>query len=272
MNRGHEPLPPRIRADSPPERISLPTDAAGLPALSPEFLRTLLDGLPSVGLSLDEAQVAALDSYVRLLLAWTAAINLTAIREPAAVAREHLLDSLAAVPVLRDAGAERVLDLGSGAGLPGLPIAIALPASRVLLVESVGKKAAFLETAVRSLDLSGRVGVANERAETLAATEGERGGWDAVVVRAVATLPILVELALPLLAVGGRLVAWKRGAIESEVESARPALAALGGGDLHVVPVRVPGLEDHRLVIIRKTGPTPRRFPRSPQERLRRPW
>ena len=87
------------------------------------------------------------------------------------------------------------------------------------------------------------------------------------MVRAVAALPELLELALPLLATGGRLVAWKRGAIESEIASARSALAALGGGDLHVVPVRVPGLEDHRLVVVRKTGPTPRRFPRSPQER-----
>jgi 16S rRNA (guanine527-N7)-methyltransferase len=243
-----------------------------LPPLPPEFRRTLIEGLGVLGLSLDTAQIAALDSYVRLLLAWTAAINLTAIREPAAVAREHLLDSLAAVPVLRAAGSERILDLGSGAGLPGLPISIAIPTARVLLVESVAKKAAFLETVVRTLDLGGRVGVANERAEPLAATDRDRGRWDAVVVRAVAALPILAELALPLLVMGGRLIAWKRGAIDDELEAGRRALAAMGGADFSVISVPVPGLDDHRLVVARKIGPTPRRFPRSPQERLRVPW
>jgi 16S rRNA (guanine527-N7)-methyltransferase len=272
VNRRHEPLPPRVRADGAAARSPLPTDPQSLSALPPEFQQTLADGLASLGLSLAPDQIAGLDSYVRLLLAWTEAINLTAIREPKGVAREHLLDSLAAVPVLRAAGGERILDLGSGAGLPGLPIAIALPGAHVLLVESVGKKAAFLETAVRSLNLGGRVGVANERAEALASMERERGRWDAVVVRAVAALPALVELALPLLAVGGRLIAWKRGAIDDELEAGRRALLAMGGGDMSVIAVPVPGLEDHRLVMARKTGPTPNRFPRPPQERLRAPW
>ena len=252
MNRRHEPLPPRVRAEPLPPRPPLPTDPSTLPPLPPEFRATLDPGLAELGLSLAADQLAALNSYVRLLLAWTAAINLTAIREPSAVAREHLLDSLAAVALLRRLGASRIVDIGSGAGLPGLPIAIAWPEARVLLVESVGKKAAFLGTAVRALNLSDRVAVANDRAENLAAPGRERERWDAVLARAVAALPVLVELAMPLLTSGGTLIAWKRGAIDDELAAGRRALVGLGGGDLSVVPTTVSGLEDHFLVVASK--------------------
>ncbi len=226
-------------------------------------------------------QLSALDAYVRLLLAWTEAVNLTAIREPAAVARDHLVDSLTAVPLLRDAREQRLLDLGSGGGVPGIPLAIALPDAHVLLVESIAKKAAFLRAAVSAVGLADRVEVAAERAETLTIAGRGRAEFDTVTARAVAALPELVELGVPLLRVGGRLVAWKREPLAAEIASGRQPLeveltagraaARAIGAEVEVIPVTVPGLERHRLVIVTKRRPTPAGLPRPPAERRARP-
>lgn len=225
-------------------------------------------GLAAIRVELEPAARAAIDGHVRLLLAWTEAINLTAIRDPVAAATLHVVDSLAALPVLRELSVSRLLDLGSGGGFPGIPLAVALPAS-ALLVESIGKKATFLRTAVEATDLTERVDVAAERAETLARDPRHRERWPAVVARAVAALPVLAELALPLVAVGGVFVAWKREPLGDELATARAAIRELGGGGAEVREVPAPGLEDHRLVIIRKRTPTPAGFPRSPTERRR---
>ena len=131
-----------------PEREPLPTRVQDTPSLPAAYVDALERGLAGLGLALDDAVRATIDGHVRLLLAWTTAINLTAIREPAAVATGHVVDSLSAVPWLRAHGAERILDLGSGGGFPGLPIAAALPAAHVTLLEPIGKKARFLRTAV----------------------------------------------------------------------------------------------------------------------------
>ena len=162
--------------------------------------------------------------------------------------------------------------LAPAVATPGLPLAIALPAERALLVDSIGKKARFLATAVAGLDLADRVQVAAVRAETLAADSRHRGRWPAVTARAVAALPELVELAFPLLATGGLLVAWKRSEIGEERNRAVPALAALGGGTLDVLPTGAAGSSGHVLVVCRKTGRTPAGWPRTPAERVRHPW
>jgi 16S rRNA (guanine527-N7)-methyltransferase len=214
--------------------------------------------------------LSAIEAHARLLLAWNSAINLTAIRDPDGVAREHVLDSLSALPVLRRAGVDEFLDLGSGAGYPGLPLAVALPA-RALLVESIAKKARFLETVVAALELPERVDVAAVRAEALAADPRHRGGWQAVVARAVADTAELAELAMPLLRPYGLLIAWKRRPCDDELERAERALHQLRGRIATVEEVHVPGLEDHVLVVIEKTGETPREFPRDPAARRRRP-
>jgi 16S rRNA (guanine527-N7)-methyltransferase len=201
-----------------------------------------------------------------MLLAWTQAINLTAIRDPVAAATLHVVDSLAAVPLLRDARIGRILDLGSGGGFPGIPLAAALPAD-ALLVESIGKKAGFLRAAVEAIGLTDRVAVEAERAEVLARDRRDREAWPAVVARAVADLGELAELALPLVAVGGILVAWKREPLGPELEAARSRLRDLGAAETEVIRVVAPGLETHRLVVVRKGRPTADRFPRSPAER-----
>ena len=253
-------------------REPLPTRVEDTPPLPPGYDDALASGLAALHLSLAPEARAAIDGHVRLLLAWTRSINLTAIHDPVAAATAHVVDSLAAVPLLRSLGIERFLDLGSGGGLPGLPLAIALPASDALLVEPIGKKARFLETTIASVDLGRTVRVAATRAEALARDPGHRAGWPAVTARAVASTSELVELAFPLLADGGRLVAWKRGDLDAELAGARRAIEALGGGTIDVIDVPVPELLGHRLVKATRRGRLPDAFPRDPAARRRRPW
>lgn len=229
------------------------------------------DGLAALGVTLTASGRTVIDGHVRLLLAWTEAINLTAIRDPAEVARLHVLDSLSAVPILRALGARRLVDLGSGGGFPGLPLAAALEPERMLLVDSVGKKAHFLATVAAAVGLADTVAVEQARAEHLALDLRDREAWQVVTARAVAPLADLVEVALPLVAPDGVLVAWKGASAEEELEAAAPALTALRAGPARVVDARVPGLADHRLVVVPRAGAIDPRFPRDPAERRRRP-
>jgi 16S rRNA (guanine527-N7)-methyltransferase len=188
------------------------------------------------------------------------------------VARAHVLDSLTAVAWLRERRIDRFLDLGSGGGYPGLPLAAALPVKQALLVEPVAKKARFLETVVEATGLGAVVEVATTRAEALAVDPAHRGRWPAVTARAVANLAELVELSFPLLSPGGVLVAWKRGDLVAEVSVAQRAIEALGGGSMASVPVDVSGLDGHRLVVVMSRGRVPSGYPRDPATRKRRPW
>jgi len=256
----------------PPVRDPLPTHVSGLAPLPEEYGDVLLAGLPAIaGGNLTADARAAIDDHVRLLLAWNEAINLSGIRAPEMMAREHVLDSLTALPLLRRAGIEEFVDLGSGGGYPGLPLALALPARRALLVESVGKKARFLEVTVAALGLEDRVAVAAVRAEAIASDPRHRERWQAVVARAVADLTELAELGLPLLCMGGVLVAWKRRPLDEELLRAERAVRQLGGRVVACEAVAVPGLEDHVLAVVEKVAATPPEFPRDPAARRRRP-
>ncbi|MEA2612806.1 MAG: rRNA (guanine527-N7)-methyltransferase [Chloroflexota bacterium] len=259
-----------------PDREPLPTRVRDTPALPDDYEHALDRGLVQLGLALDTDARAAIDGHVRLLLAWTNAINLTAIRDPAGVATAHVIDSLSVVSWFRarDAGhgIQRIVDLGSGGGFPGLPIAAAWPGAAVTLLEPIRKKAAFLQTAVDAAGLADRVAVVAGRAEALAAEPAQRGTWSVVTARAVASAADLVELAFPLLEPGGVLVAWKRGDLRAELAAARRAVDALGGGALEVRDVAVDGLDGHRLVTVRRTGRVPDAYPRDPAARRRRPW
>ena len=213
-----------------------------------------------------------IEAHLRLLLVWNGAINLTAITDPAAIARLHVADSLAALPLLRGLPQATVLDLGSGGGFPGLALAAVLPAARFTLVESVGKKAAFLATSSAALGFGPRVHVVAARAEALAP-----GAWDVVTARAVGSLAELIELALPLLAPGGHLLAWKRGDLGEELAAGGRAAATLGGSRpaFHLHPPRLAaatGMVGHGIVVVRKDAPTPAGYPRDRAARGRRPW
>jgi 16S rRNA (guanine527-N7)-methyltransferase len=234
------------------------------------------------------------EAHARLLLAWGAVMNLTAVLEPAEVARRHICDSLSAVPRLAGlvGPGAALLDLGSGGGYPGLPLAPALQLGRVALVESVGKKARFLSVAAaavratltstegadRDSAASGRgvpeVEAVGERAEDLADDPAHRGAWDVVTARAVGSLAEVVELAMPLTRRGGLVVAWKRettdGGLRDELRDAGSIIRAAGGGRPEVVVVGASLLPGHRLVIVGKERPTPNRFPRPAAARRRR--
>ena len=261
----------------PQDRDPLPTCVDDLAPLPPEYWEAIGDGIGHIPGNVSgagvvsEAQLHVIADHVRLLLAWNEALNLSGIRAPDAIALEHVLDSLTALPILRRAGIEEFIDLGSGGGYPGLTLAIALPARRALLVESVGKKARFLAAAAEATGMRDHVSIAATRAETLAADPRHRGRWQAVTARAVAEMSELVELAMPLLCVGGLLVAWKRSPAEEELARADGAIRQLRGRLVRLEPVAVPGLEDHVLAVVEKVAETPREYPRDPAARRRRP-
>ena len=211
-----------------PQREPLPTRVQDTPMLPASYEDALVRGLVDLGLAedlhRDPAVRAAIDGHVRLLLAWTRHINLTAIREPSTVATAHVLDSLSALPWLRGRGVEGILDLGSGGGYPGLPLAAAMPGTEFSLAEPIAKKSGFLRAVVEATGLTERVTVLTARAEALAADPGRRGSWSVVTARAVASTAELVELSFPLLARGGSLVAWKRGDLSVELAAAGRAI------------------------------------------------
>jgi len=287
---GQPPRHEQARPTSPPARHDpLPTDPAQLSPLPAEFWQILERGADAMGIALRPALRAAIDTHVRLLMAWNAAINLTALRQPELIARGHVLDSLTGAALVdrllsRSAGAGRsILDLGSGGGFPGLTVAFAVGAERGGLVDSVNKKAAFLRaaSAAASSAFTGAgepapiFDVLAERAEDIAQEQDHRAGWSVVVARAVGSMAELAELALPLLATGGHLVAWKRdaqGELAAELEAARQTINAVGGSRPQVQradPHGRLGLTGHVLVTIRKARPTPERYPRQPAERRR---
>jgi 16S rRNA (guanine527-N7)-methyltransferase len=240
-------------------------------------------GLDSLGLSLDAAVRDAIERHVRLLLAWNEHVNLSGLRTPEQVARGHVLDALLAVAPLRDISVERptLLDLGSGGGFPGLPLAVVLPTRRAALVDSIGKKAAFLRVAAAAVADVVVVEVLAERAEDLADEHGQRETWDIVTARAVGSVAQVAELGLPLARVGGHVVAWKSAGIdgldrkiESEIADALRIIKSVGGDRPRVVELAAAaavGLPGHCLVVIDKVRPTPDGYPRAAGERRRRP-
>jgi 16S rRNA (guanine527-N7)-methyltransferase len=207
----------------------------------PPELRVELDaGLAALGL--DPTLALPLLAYLALLDRWNRTYNLTAIRDPRDMVGKHLLDSLAMHPYI-DAG--HLADLGAGAGLPGIPLAIAKPALRVTLVESNGKKARFLREAVRTLGLA-NARVAESRAEAL----DEPGAYDAITARALATLPLIIELGGHLLKPGGRLLAMKGAVPDAEI-----AGLPVGWRVETVHQLTVPGLAAERhLVVVGRTS------------------
>jgi 16S rRNA (guanine527-N7)-methyltransferase len=280
----------RISDRSPLPRRPLPQSADGLPPLDDVFWKTVDEGLARLGLILSAAARAALDSHVRLLLAWNAEINLTALRNAEQIARGHVLDSLLAVDTLRPL-ADRgeglsILDLGSGGGFPGLPLAIVLPARRAALVDSVGKKARFLAAAAEAVTESLRgageeppeITALAERAEDLADDPDHREHWDLVVARAVGSVAEVAELGLPLVRRAGHVIAWKLdardGALHDEVDAAARVIQAAGGKHPRIRRLEaadVLGLAGHCLVDIEKIRPAPLRYPRPATERRRSP-
>ncbi len=210
------------------------------------------------------------ERFVALLLEANKRLNLTRVVEPDAVARLHLLDSLAALPFLDQLAPRRALDLGTGGGVPGLVLALARPDVAWTLVDSVRKKADAVAGFVDALELT-NISVIADRAETLGRDASHRETYDLVAARACASLPVLVEYALPLLAVNGQLLAWKGRIGDEELSAGTLAAQRLGGTTPSVHAVGHAALGDHRLVVVPKERPTPDAYPRRPGEPSRRP-
>ncbi len=233
----------------------------------------LIAGARTLGIEISAAQVARFEAYYRALVDWNHRINLTTITGYVEVQTKHFLDSLSVTLALKDLAPDglRVIDVGTGAGLPGIPLKIIFPRIQLVLLEATAKKAAFLRYLVHELGLDGADVIAG-RAEEVAHQPVYREQFDLVLSRAVASLPALVELTLPFCAVGGRLVAQKQADALPEIDQAQRAIDLLGGRLRDVLVVSIPGLPpDRRLVVIDKVAPTPPTYPRHPGTPTKRP-
>ncbi len=234
----------------------------------------LLRGVRELGITLKETHLALFQTYYEELVEWNRRFNLTAITDYEGVQVRHFLDSLSCLLVLPraelQAGA-RVIDVGTGAGFPGLPLRIVCPGMRLTLLEATRKKVDFLEHLLRRLGLSD-VEVIHARAEDLGHRPGYREGYDWAIARALAEMPTLVEYLLPLVRVRGAMLAQKGENAPAEVHSAEEAIRILGGRVRKLVPVDLHGLAETRyLVIVDKVAATPEKYPRRPGMPEKRP-
>jgi len=212
--------------------------------------------------SLSAAQIEQFMTYQELLLEWNGRMNLTAVREPAEIRLRHFLDSLSCARVMGDLNGRSLIDVGTGAGFPGLPLKILFPQLKLTLVESVVKKTHFLQAVVDALALSD-VTILTDRAELLGQSPQHRQQYDWAVARAVAELRVLVEYLLPLCAVGGSMLAQKGEGVAAEIANAQVAIQLLGGGDPTLAQVTLPDRDQpHYFVTVKKIGETPQKYPR----------
>jgi len=226
-------------------------------------VQTLAKGAAALGIRLTPAHLEKFRIYAAELIAWNQRFNLSAISEPEQIQLKHFLDSLSLLLVWRCGPAGcAVLDVGAGAGFPGLPLKIVVPQMRLTLVEATAKKVEFLKHIIAKLELEG-VTALHARAEELAHLPEQRERYDLVVGRAVAALPELLEYTLPFAALGGAVIVHKGAAAQAEVHSAAQALSILGGALDRIVPVELPGVsEERQLVVVKKTARTPANYPR----------
>jgi 16S rRNA (guanine527-N7)-methyltransferase len=209
-------------------------------------------------------QVIALTTYERELIEWNQKFNLTAIRDVAGIRTKHFLDSFSCVLAWKANPPANLVDMGSGAGFPGIPLKIIYPNTKVTLVESVGKKAMFCQHIVSLLGLEG-VNVINSRAEDLGQMREHRERYDWGIARAVANMRVLAEYLLPLVQVGGTMLAQKGESGPAEVHTAEKVIKLLGGEVRQLLSVTLPGVvEERHLVLVDKVAATPPGYPRKP--------
>lgn len=214
------------------------------------------------GIRISDSQRVAFEIYEQQLIEWNTRVNLTAIDDPKQIRAKHFLDSLSCTLAMRSTPTDRVIDVGTGAGFPGIPLKIICPTIHLILIESVGKKAAFCEHIRQKIELA-HIEILPERAESVASRPEFREMADWAVGRAVAALPILAEYLLPFVRVGGYALAMKGEGGLAEAQSAEKAIHILGGRLHQLIPVMLPGVEEQRyLVVIEKIASTPDRYPR----------
>jgi len=223
------------------------------------------------GVHLAGRQVGALLNFERELQNWNEKFNLTAIQDIQGIRTKHFLDSFSCVLAWKGKPPEHLVDVGTGAGFPGIPLKILYPAMRLTMVESVGKKAAFCRHVVETLRLE-TVEVITARAEDVGQMPFHREAYDWAVARAVANLSVLAEYLLPLVQVGGAMLAQKGASGPVEAHRGEKALKILGGLVRQLIPVALPGVaEDRFLVVVDKVAATPLQYPRKPGVPAKKP-
>lgn len=234
-------------------------------------MQTLIESANRLGIRMTGEQVDRFRIYCDELIEWNTRFNLTAITERHQILLKHFLDSLTLLLVWRGAGDATAIDIGAGAGFPGIPLKIVCPGLRLTLIEATGKKAEFLRHIVSLLKLEQTM-VIHGRAEEVGQEAAHRERYDLVLARAVASLPELLEYGLPFAALGGLMIAHKGAAAHHEVQQSSHALSILGGKLERLVPVEIPGVtEERQLVVMRKTARTPANYPRRPGIPHKRP-
>ena len=219
--------------------------------------------LDSIGVSLNAVQLEQLDKYYEILVEWNSFMNLTGITEYEEVMLKHYLDSLVLRLPIDDGNSHiKLIDVGTGAGFPGLPLKIFYPELKLTLLDSLNKRVKFLQLVVDELGLKD-VEVIHARSEEAARNKKYREKFDLATARAVARLPIICEYCLPFVKQGGTFIALKGRQYEEEIQEAQKAFSVLGGKLVKSMPVKLPELEDKRAVVyIKKEKATPKVYPR----------
>jgi 16S rRNA (guanine527-N7)-methyltransferase len=235
-----------------------------------DSLDLFIQALQELDPTTDERQVQQFLRYRQELIEWNGRFNLTAITDPAEILFKHFLDSVSLLTVY-DKSEARVLDIGAGAGFPGIPLKIVRPRWRVVLLEATGKKVTFLRHVIEALGLSD-IEAVRGRAEELAHRQEYRAAFDLVTARAVASLPVLLEYAAPFCRVGGQIILPKKGDITEELAQGEVAARQLGAVLRDDLAVNLPGLEDgRRLLVWELVKKCPETFPRSGSAMAKRP-
>jgi 16S rRNA (guanine527-N7)-methyltransferase len=236
-------------------------------------MELLIAGAEKLGLKLEERQIAQFQTYYEELTDWNQRMNLTAIIEYDKVQINHFLDSLTVVSVWKPSGNKpnpKVIDIGTGAGVPGIPLKIVFPQIRLSLMDSTNKKITFLNHLKHKLGLDDIV-VISGRAEELAHQQ-YRESYDLVLARGLAPMPTLAELTIPFCKISAKVIAHKKGDIADEMRQARRAISTMGGKLIELKPVELSEFPDNRvLVVIEKVAPTPDIYPRGSGLPIKKP-
>ena len=246
------------------------TSSTSSPSITPADLTLLQEGCTQLGLPLTERQLAQFALFYHELVTWNEKFNLTGITDLAEVQTKHFLDSVVSLPLLAELWGETLpptkalhcIDVGTGAGFPGIPLRLVAPRLKWTLMDGTGKKIAFLQQLLARLHLPD-VNLVQGRAEELGRETSCRGQFDLVTARAVAPLNTLAEYLLPLARTGGFVVVYKGASAAQEFTAARKAIDLLGGETIRMAPIQVPFLDEQRFIFfIQKVRPTPNLYPR----------
>ena len=226
------------------------------------FEKSLREKVEKLGIELNDYQVKQFYNYMKLLIEWNKKINLTAIIDPEDIILKHFIDSLTIAKYINEK--DKIADIGTGAGFPGIPIKILNPENEMLLVDSLNKRIKFLEMVIQEDKLK-NIKVLHGRAEEIGRNKAYRGNFDVVTSRAVAKLNILLEYMLPLLKLGGKCICLKGPNIEEELEEARNAIKILGGQIDKIEQMELPYSDNRRnIIIIKAVKQSPNKYPRKP--------